>query len=174
MALLPKPWEVARPAAEQPKPKTDAKGRWLPGTSGNPAGKPKGAYDKRTHLQREMIEGSDEVVAVVMQKAKEGDLQAAALVLSRVAPPLRGQAATVEFDFDPSQPVASQATQIMVAISQGRVDPHTGKMLFDCLAAHVGLKDIETFLDELHRLRDAKRDHIQGGVKEYDPVSTPH
>lgn len=138
---------------------------FVKGKSGNPAGRPKGARGKNVVLAEFSKEGS-EIARVVIDAAKEGDMQAASLVLQRLSPPLRAQAQKVEFDFDPDAPVADQAKQIMLAVSRGEVDPDTGKMLLDCLCAFVGMRDVEHFLDELKRLKDSRSATIAGGVQQ--------
>lgn len=136
-----------------------------PGQSGNPAGRPKGARDKKNIVAAEFAKEGSAIARVVIEKAKEGDMGAAALVLQRLSPPLRPQAEKVTFDFDPSIPLAEQGTAIVAAVARGEIDPDTGKMLLDMVAAHLGLRDVETVLDELKRLREAKT-HIPGGIVE--------
>jgi hypothetical protein len=62
-------------------------------------------------------------------------------------------------------PIADQGTSIVTAVARGDIDPDTGKMLLDMLTAHLGLRDVETFLEELKRMRHAKP-HIRGGIVE--------
>lgn len=137
-----------------------------PGQSGNPAGRKVGIRNKRNVVAAEFEKEGSEIARVVMEKAKEGDMAAASLVLTRISPPLRAQAEKVTFDLNPDLPVADQAKQIMMAVSEGRIDPDTGRMLLDCLSAFIGLKDVETFLAELKRLREFKGTRIPGGVVE--------
>ena len=136
-----------------------------PGQSGNPAGRPKGARDKRNVVAAEFAKEGSAIARVVIEKAKEGDMGAAALVLQRLSPPLRPQAEKVTFDFDPSLPIADQGTAVLTAVARGEIDPDTGRMILDMIAAHLGLRDVETFLAELKRMREV-RPHIPGGVVE--------
>jgi hypothetical protein len=136
-----------------------------PGQSGNPAGRPKGSRDKKNVVAAEFAKEGSAIARVVIEKAKEGDMGAAALVLQRLSPPLRPQSEKVTFDFDPSLPLAEQGTAILIAVARGEIDPDTGKMLLDMVSAHLGLRDVETVLDELKRLREIKT-HIPGGIVE--------
>ncbi|MEI2790464.1 MAG: DUF5681 domain-containing protein [Steroidobacteraceae bacterium] len=136
-----------------------------PGQSGNPAGRPKGARDRKNVVAAEFAKEGSAIARVVIEKAKDGDMGAAALVLQRLSPPLRPQAEKVTFDFDPALPVAEQGTAIVAAVARGEIDPDTGKMLLDMIAAHLGLRDVEAFLEELKRMRESKP-HIPGGVVE--------
>jgi Family of unknown function (DUF5681) len=67
-------------------------GRFVPGVSGNPAGKPPGARARATRLAEKLMAGDAEaVVRAVIEAAKGGDMTAARLVLDRIAPPCRGR-----------------------------------------------------------------------------------
>lgn len=77
-------------------------------------------------------------------------------MVARLEPPLRPSAQRVQFDLEPDAPIAEQAKQIILAVARGDVDPDTGKQLMDLLSAFVGLKDVETFLEELKRMRESK------------------
>lgn len=60
------------------------------GTSGNPAGRPKGSVNKDNEELREMIRTrTPNVLAVVFDKADEGDLYACKLILDRCIPTLK-------------------------------------------------------------------------------------
>lgn len=140
---------------------------WTKGISGNPDGRVPGSRNKRTLLEEQLHQAAPAIQGMVINKALlEGDVTAASLVMARVAAPLRSRAEKVEFDFDPDAPVAEQAKQIMLAVSEGRVDPDTGKMLLDMLCAFAGLKDVEHFLDEMKRLSGSKSATVPGGVQQ--------
>jgi len=81
--------------------------KWVPGMkSPNPAGRPPGA-SKQQKLLRRMLDEANDVLDAVLAKAKEGDPASAGLVLGRILPVLRAQSQTVQFNFDPSLPVAT-------------------------------------------------------------------
>jgi len=107
-----------------------APNKWVPGMkSPNPAGRPKGSYSERDKIARSINEGGLEVVRVVLAAAKAGDMQACGYVLSRIAPSLRSQSPTVEFEFDPSLPIARQVEQVLAGISGGQVPPDVGQTI---------------------------------------------
>ena len=137
---------------------------WLPGQSGNPTGRKSGSQNKKTLLRQELEKDGSALATAIKQRALEdGDTTAMSLWLARLEPPLRPAAQRVQFKLDVDAPIAGQAKQIVQAVARGEVDPDTGKQLLDMLSALVGLKDIETFLAELRKLRDSQS-AVAGGV----------
>ena len=118
-------------------------GRWQKGQSGNPAGRPKGIVDRRQKLQNAFGDDAVAIAKVVIDRALEGDMQAANIALARIAPPLRAAAERVQFELDPERPLSEQAGQILQAVADGKVDPETGKTLIACLQAVSGIKATE-------------------------------
>jgi hypothetical protein len=111
--------------------------------SPNPGGRPKGIIDKRQKLQTVLADDAPEIIRVVIDAAKAGDMQAANIVLARVAPPLRAQSERVQFDLSPDRPLSEQAAQILVAVSEGRLDAETGKTLIGCIQSVAGIRAVE-------------------------------
>lgn len=127
---------------------------WQPGQSGNPKGRPKGSKNKRTVLGEDFEKQGAEVVAVVIEAAKAGDMTAAGLVLARLAPPLRAQSPTVQFELDSSLTLTEQAGQVIAAVAEGQLSPDAGKMLLDALAAYANMKSVDELtvkLEEIER-----------------------
>ncbi|HLN49346.1 MAG TPA: DUF5681 domain-containing protein [Steroidobacteraceae bacterium] len=61
------------------------------GQSGNPAGKPKGVRNRATLMaalmaEKLMQDDAEEVIRAVIEKAKQGDMTAARLIIERIAP----------------------------------------------------------------------------------------
>jgi hypothetical protein len=59
------------------------------GQSGNPAGKPKGAKDKRTELRALLRPHAEDLVAKAVELAKAGDTTALRICIDRLIPPIR-------------------------------------------------------------------------------------
>ena len=105
------------------------------GPSPNPSGRPKGIVDKRTRVSQALLDDAPAVARVVVDAALEGDMQAASLVLSRIAPALRGQMEKVAFEFDATAPVTRQVEQVLAAVARGQVAPDVGKQIIDAVQA---------------------------------------
>lgn len=120
---------------------------WLPGQSGNPKGRPLGSRNKQNIVAEEFANEGSELARVVMNAALSGDMQAANLVLQRLAPPLRARAEKVTFELNPNLSLTLQAQQVLFAVSNGSIDPETGQLLIGCITALASLKQI----DELDR-----------------------
>ena len=105
------------------------------GPSPNPSGRPKGIVDRRTRVSQALMDDAPAVARVVVDAALEGDMQAASLVLSRIAPVLRGQMEKVAFEFDATAPVARQVEQVLAAVARGQVAPDVGKQIIDAVQA---------------------------------------
>lgn len=126
------------------------------GPSPNPAGRPRGVLDKRTKVTQALADDAPQVARVVIDAAMAGDIQAASLVLSRVAPPLRAQAERVGFSLDSGAPLSQQAQQILQAVADGNVDADTGKTLIGCVQAVASIRAVED-LEQRIILLEAKQ-----------------
>src|SRR5690606_15307089 len=92
--------------------------RFKKGSSGNPAGRPKGTKTA-VNLLRDGLMGREdlaEIVAVLIEKAKAGDMQAATILLDRAVPRLK-HAAVVGDETELAEAVS--AAKIRGAKSEG-------------------------------------------------------
>lgn len=117
---------------------------WTPGcASPNPSGRPKGIVDKRSKVAQALADDAPAVARVVIEAALEGDMQAASLVLSRIAPTLRSQSQPVTFNFDPTASISRQVEAILAAVSTGDVPPDVGKQIIDSVQALSAIRTVE-------------------------------
>jgi len=115
-----------------------APGRFQPGQSGNPAGKPRGTRNAAlAALDAIGQEGAEGVLRGVVAKAKGGDLKAAEIVLRRVWPEQKGR--TLAIDLPPLECAADLAKAlgaIVQAVAAGEVTPEEAGALAGVLELH--------------------------------------
>ncbi len=122
--------------------------------SPNKNGRPRGVLDRRTTVTQALMDDAPKVARVVIDAALAGDVQAAGLVLSRVAPALRAQTERVEFEFDASASVTEQAEAVLQAIADGKVAPDVGKQILEGISTLYGIKQIAELEARLQALED--------------------
>ncbi|WP_292078032.1 DUF5681 domain-containing protein [Brevundimonas sp. UBA7838] len=132
--------------------------QWTPGCkSPNPQGRPKGIQDRRTKVAQALAGDAPAIVRVVVEAALEGDMQAASLVMSRVAPTLRSQGSPVTFDFDPSASIGRQMEQVLSAIARGEVPPDVGHQIIASVQALSQIRAVEELEGRLIALEERQR-----------------
>lgn len=134
-------------------------GRWPKGVSGNPAGRPKGSLSKSDKIARALNEEGLDVVRVVLDAAKAGDMTACGHVLNRIAPNLRSKSQTVEFDFNPEAPMTKQIEAVLAGVAAGQVPPDVGQQIISAIGTLNEARLTEELAQELEAL---KRDR-EGG-----------
>lgn len=128
---------------------------WKPGMkSPNPKGRPRGIVDKRMRVAKLLEDDADKVVRVVIDSALKGDVQAASLVLSRIAPALKAQAEKVNFEFDASAPMTEQVQSVLQGIANGEISPDVGKQIIESIATLAGIKQIDELEQRLAALEE--------------------
>lgn len=114
------------------------------GKSGNPAGKPKGAKDKRTELRSLFEQHKEKLIQVVIDKAKAGDTTALRICLDRLVAPIRGNPVKIE-NF--SGTLEERGEAVMRAIASASISAEDGAALMSMLQAQARLVEATT-LDE--------------------------
>ena len=90
-------------------------GRFAPGRSGNPQGRPRGARHKTTLAVEALLDGEAEALTrKAVELALAGDTVAMRLCLERIAPPRRGR--TVAVDLPTSLRTASDIADAQAAV----------------------------------------------------------
>jgi hypothetical protein len=117
--------------------------RGRPFQPGNP-GRPKGARHRSTVLaEKFMSDDVEGIIAAVVKAAKDGDIQAARIVLDRLAPVRRGR--PVQFDLPPvidAGGVSAAFDAVLQAVAGGELTPEEGASITTLLEAR--RKAIET------------------------------
>ena len=135
--------------------------------SPNPAGRPKGLIDKRQKLTHQLQADAPAIAQVVIDAALGGDISAAGLVLSRVAPQLKPVSERVQFDFDASAPMTNQVESVLQAIADGQLSPDTGKTVVDSIGALAAIKQMDELERRLNALEARNGNNSQRTSKAY-------
>ncbi len=126
--------------------------------SPNKAGRPTGILDERSRVTKALLDDAHAVARVVIEAAMAGDIQAAGIVLSRVAPVLKAQADKVAFSFDAKASLVEQVESVLQAVANGLVSPDVGRSIIETvgsLAAIRQYEDLERRLAALETRRAA-------------------
>jgi len=104
---------------------------WKKGQSGNPKGRPKGSRNRATLLALAAMEGElAEVVSVVIQAAKGGDLAAARTVLDKLVPASRERPLSIDLpDVRSPGDCATAQAKVVAAVATGELLPGEGEVL---------------------------------------------
>ena len=124
---------------------TKKPGRWKSGQSGNPAGRRPGSGDVGK-LRAAMAEHVPALVKVLLQRALDGDVAAARLLLERTVAPLKAseEAAPIAL---PDGTLTAQGRSVLGAVAAGDLAPGQGAALLAALGTLAKL----TEADELER-----------------------
>jgi hypothetical protein len=125
------------------------KGQFLPGQSGNPSGKPKGAKNTRTlileALQREFgVSNKQEAEKrwyehIAHQAIAAGDLSATQMLIKRIAPERKATELPVQIGLDTSQPAPDLAREILQRVASGELSVEQGTKLLGAVAQQQAL-----------------------------------
>jgi hypothetical protein len=131
---------VLEPSAAQ-KPR----GRpFVPGQSGNPNGRPKGARNRVTRAVEALIDGEGEALAAkAVEKALQGDSTMLRALLSTLVPPRRER--TVEFELPKIESAADAvkaSSAVLTACAAGELSPHEASEIMGLISTHVGAIEV--------------------------------
>jgi len=103
----------------------DANGRFIPGQSGNPAGKKPGTRNRATVLREALDEGEDIAAArIVIDKALAGDAVAARFVVGRLMPRPRGREIEIDLpDVASAGDIVTAYDATVQAMAAGEITP---------------------------------------------------
>ena len=133
---------------------------YKPGQSGNPAGKPKGAKDKRTELRALLQPHAEDLVKKVVEMALAGDTAALRICVDRIIPTIKAKDAPISIGRLTGS-LADQGKVVLDALSDGSITPDEANAVMQAISAQARI--VET--DELAR-RVAALEKANGASKE--------
>ncbi|MCF7986377.1 MAG: hypothetical protein K9L60_02330 [Methylovulum sp.] len=122
---------------------------FVKGKSGNPAGRVK---DKTpaTQFRKTIVQHMPEIITMLVEQAKAGDVAAAKVLLERVCPTLKPMATPVNIPIAGS--LAQQGDEIIRATMTGSIPPDIGAQLITALANQSKVIEIEELTARLERI----------------------
>ena len=123
------------------KPETTGRqqgGKFAPGASGNPDGRPHGARHKVSRAVGALLEGEHEALTrKAIEKALDGDMIALRLCLDRIAPARKDAPISIAL---PTVRTAQEAVEasaaVLEAVAAGDITPDEGGRIMALLTAH--------------------------------------
>lgn len=140
-------------ASDTAAPKPVGNPNWKKGMASPwPKGRPRGLVDRRMKLTQMLASKADDVMRVVIDAALAGDIQAAGLVLARIAPVLKAQAEKVQFEFNAEGSLVDQVRQVLQGVADGHVPPDVAQQIIGTIGSLSGIKMVEQLEERLNRL----------------------
>jgi hypothetical protein len=134
------------------------------GQSGNPAGRPRGARNKRTLALEGLMEDESQVITrKVIEMAKDGHMTAIRLVIDRLAPVCKDR--PVDFELPPlntpADAVAALAA-IAAAVAVGDLTPREAAQLSKVVDGYVRAVELRDFAPRLAQLEEDEQNKKRG------------
>lgn len=134
-------------------------GRFKPGESGNPAGRPKGS-GQIGQLRAAIAEHVPDIVTRLVDAAKAGDVPAARLLLERVLPPIRASEEPAPLTL-PSGTFTEQGRAVLVAAGAGELAPSQAAQLLSGLASLAKLTETDELMRRIAALEERNGNPVQ-------------
>ena len=127
---------------------------WLPGQSGNPAGRRPGTGEV-SKLRVALGERVPEVLEAMVQRAIQGDVGAARLILERVVPPLKGREQAVVLAL-PDGTLTEQGRAVLAAVAGGELAPGQGTQLVAAIGNLARVAEVDELAARVAALEKAR------------------
>jgi hypothetical protein len=127
--------------------------RWKPGQSGNPNGRPPGSSEAGK-LRADIEKKVPGIVAKLVEQAKEGDVQAARLLLERVLPPLRATEQPVPVQVPADASLTDQGRAVLQAAAGGVLTSSQASQLMAGLSSLARLVESDELARRVAALED--------------------
>jgi hypothetical protein len=133
-------------------------GTFIKGSSGNPAGKPKGARNKHAMLIDNMLESdTEELTRKVIEMAKGGDMTAMRICMDRLLPPLKSTSPKIHLDIDPPTNMTDLVKAFLAATVEGQLAPDLCAQLVQATAGAMKVEEQELIKQRLDAIETAMK-----------------
>jgi Family of unknown function (DUF5681) len=137
-------------------------GRFTPGISGNPQGRPK---SETAVLRQSLADGATDVVTAILTAAKAGDMQACKIVIDRLVPSLKPTAATIKLAIPPEATPLEIAREILAATASGNLTSDIASRLITAIGTLCRIEEIDSLRKRISGLEKATTNNKQPTTK---------
>lgn len=127
---------------------------WKPGQSGNPNGRPPGTGEV-SRLRAALAVDVPDILQTVVTAAKNGDTQAARLILERVLPALKAVEPTQSLSL-PDGSLTDQGRAVLASVASGELAPGQGAALLGAIGTLARVSEIDELV---HRVQALEAKH---------------
>jgi hypothetical protein len=126
-------------------------GQFRKGQSGNPAGKPKGARDKRTALRELLQPHAADLVKKAVELALAGDTTALRICIDRCIPAIKSKDQPISLQ-GLSGSLAEQGKAVMAAMAAGEITPDEATAVMQVLTAQMRIVEVDDLVKRIEAL----------------------
>ena len=134
----------------QPEKSRNKLGHWVPGSSGNPAGRPAGSGHV-ARLRAELAQELPTIIQSLIEQAKAGDIQAIRIILDRVIPPLKAVDLPVSLEL-PAGGLSDQGRAIIASAACGEVSPADASQLVGAIGQLARIQEFDALVERVEKL----------------------
>ncbi len=128
--------------------------KYKQGQSGNPAGKPRGAKDKRTELRELLMPHSEKLLQKAVNMALEGDPAVLRMCLDRLIPTIKATTVPVNAELPTTGTLADHGAAIYQAVARGEIGTDEAAALMQVLLGQARIVEFSEFENRLKVLEE--------------------
>lgn len=129
--------------------KREKAGRFAPGASGNPAGRPKSAT---VELRRQLEKNGTALVDALIRRALEGDTTALRTCMDRLYPAMKPQPAPIHVDLDGAEGLAGVSRRLIDSAACGDIPADVASQLVGALGQVARIQEVDELAQRITAL----------------------
>lgn len=129
---------------------TKRPGRWKPGQSGNPKGRSPGSGEV-SKIRAALAAEVPAILQALVERAREGDTQAARLLLERTVAPLKAMEPAQAIHL-PEGSLTEQGRAILAAVASAELAPTQGAHLLSAIGSLARVAEIDDLAQRIEAL----------------------
>lgn len=114
-------------------------GQFMPGRSGNPKGRP---TTESAIIRKQLAINYEDIINTIRSAALGGDMQACKLILERICPPLKPQAAPIVIKLPRDGDLTQIAKAFVKASAEGHISPEVAAQMISAIGQLARITEI--------------------------------